>query len=119
MNFYDRLKADNKRILASEDMCVLTLTNLSGTSYTGRGRITNPGMSFNPQGQPVASQKYSIAFNIESFEPVLTIADIANGGKGMRAEFINAVGESITGIANLLLVNKTFGHVEATLSRID
>lgn len=122
MTLYDRLKADNARILSSDDMMVLTLTNLAGVSYTGRGRITNPGMTFNPQGQPVASQKISIAFSLETFSPLLTMSEINNGGNGWKAQFDNEVAtgliDPVEGRVNLFLVNKTFGHVEATLTRI-
>jgi len=117
MTLYDRLKADNTRILSSDDMIELKLTNSSGDSFTARGRVTNPGLSFNPQGQPVAGQKISVVFNIDTFMSIISPEDVEIGGRGWKAEFTNAVGDNVVGSFNLVLVNRTFGHVEVTLTR--
>ena len=112
MTLQDRLTADNQRIL-SEDMRALKLYNASSESQTATGRTTAPGMYFNPQGQPVASKKWTIGFHISEF------SDITGDNedyKNWQAEFLNSEGETVQGRINGPLVNKTFGYVVATLT---
>ncbi len=111
MTLYSRMKNDNQRILTA-DMVALTLYNAVGASQTSKGRYTNIGLNFNPQGQPIASKKWSIAFHIDEF---LTIADTANY-KGWEGEFINNQGETIRGVFNNPFVDKTLGYVVAVLT---
>lgn len=113
MTLFSRLKTDNERIL-TEDMAALTLTNAAGASHTSKGRYTDPGMDFNPQGQPVASKKRTIGFHIDNFS---AIADTKNY-KGWKGEFVNNQGQTITGVLNNPLVDDTFGYVVATLTEI-
>jgi hypothetical protein len=94
-------------------MISLKLYNASGTSLTAKGRITDVGMDFNPQGQPVASKKYSIAFHISDFS---SIASANENYKDWQAEFVNSESEIIQGRLNNPLVDKTFGYVVATLT---
>ena len=111
MTLHSRLKTDNKRIL-TEDMDSLTLYNAVGTSHTGKGRWTAPGMNFNPQGQPVASKVWSVGFHIDGFS---IIADNANY-KGWEAEFVDNQGITRRGVLNNPLVDYTLGYVVATLT---
>ncbi|MCK5613746.1 hypothetical protein KAR91_68410 [Candidatus Pacearchaeota archaeon] len=114
MTLFDRLKTDNQRIL-TEDMAPLTLFNTSGGSKLGRGRYTNPGLNFNPQGQPVASKKWSIAFHIDEFSEITGVNENYESWQG---EFVNNQGETIRGIINNPFVDKTLGYVVATLTEI-
>jgi hypothetical protein len=109
------MKSDNEKILSGSDMGVLTLYDKDNSKYEGRGRWTNIGLDFNPQGQPVASKKWTIAFHIDSFS---TITSADETYKTWQAEFINSQGETIRGVLNNPLVDKTLGYVLATLTEI-
>lgn len=113
MTLFTRLKSDNQRIL-TEDMDPLTLYNAAGVSHTGTGRWTAPGMDFNPQGQPVASKKFSIGFHMDEFS---SIEDDKNY-KGWQGEFIDSQGITRRGVLNNPLVDYTLGYVVATLTEI-
>jgi hypothetical protein len=94
-------------------MVPMKLYNSSGTSHIAKGRYTDVGMDFNPQGQPVASKKYSIAFHISDFS---SIASSNENYKDWQAEFVNSESETVQGRLNNPLVDKTFGYVVATLT---
>lgn len=107
------MKSDNRRMLSNSDMHDITLYDTTGNTYTGKGRFTAPGMYFNPQGQPVASKKWSIAFHLDSFTPTIGVTE---NFKNWQGEFINSDGETIKGVFNGQLVDKTFGYVVTTLT---
>lgn len=113
MSLFSRLKSDNRRILSSDDMHDLTLYDVSGNEYTGKGRFTAPGMTFNPQGQPIASKKWTVAFHMDSFTPTIGVTE---NFKGWEGQFLNSEGETIRGVFNGPLIDKTFGYVVATLN---
>ena len=115
MSLYDRLKSDNSRILSGDDMRAVTLTNASGNSFTGTARITAPGMDINMQGQAFATKKYSVGFHIDAFS---TIIGANENYKNWQASFLNSQNETVTGVFNNPLVDKTFGYVIATLTEI-
>jgi len=108
------MKSDNERIL-NKDMVELTLYNTTGESHTGKGRYTVVGLDLNPQGQMVASKKWSVAFHISSFSSIV-MAD--ENFKNWQAEFLNSENETVRGVLNNPLVDKTLGYVVATLTEI-
>lgn len=114
MSLFDRLKTDNQRILG-DDMQDVTLYNAEGDSLTGKARVTAPGMDVDIQGQAFASKKYSIGFHIDRFSSLMKEYE---NFKGWTAEFLNSQDETITGIFNNPLIDKTFGYVVATLTAI-
>jgi hypothetical protein len=114
LGLYERLKSDNKRILGNDGMRSITLYNANSESQVGNARITNPGMSLNTQGFPIASKKATIAFHIEDFA---TITAANETYKGWQAEFLNSEGETIKGLINDIMIDKTMGYVVATLTK--
>lgn len=114
MSLYDRMKTDNQRILG-DDMQDVTLYNAAGTSLTGKARVTAPGMDINLQGQAFPTKKYSVGFHIDNFSSLMTTNE---NFKNWKALFLNSQGETVTGIFNNPLVDKTFGYVVATLTEI-
>ena len=114
MTLQSRLIADTKRIIGGDDMSELTLFNAAGVSFTAKGRITQPGMDFNPQGQAVMSEKRTIAFIISEY-PTITGAN--EKYEGWQGEFLNSEGETIQGRFTQTFVNKTFGYVVTTLTK--
>lgn len=112
MSLFDRMQADNQRIL-SEDMIELILTNAVGTSQTADGRITAPGMSINLQGFPIVSKKRTVAFHISDFA---TITGLNETYKNWQGEFLNSEGETVKGRFTETMVDKTFGYVVTTLT---
>jgi hypothetical protein len=113
MNLYDRLKADNQRIISGNDMQTVTLYNASGAFHSGNARVTSVGMDINSQGQMFATKKHSIAFHISDF---LTIMSASETFIGWKATFLNSQNETITGYFNNQLVDKTLDYVSATLT---
>ena len=111
MTLFSRIKSDNQRIL-TEDMDDLTLYNAAGESHTGKGRWTNIGLGFTPQGQPIVSKKWSVGFHIDEFS---AIADSANY-KTWEGEFVDNQGNTRRGVLNNPFVDYTFGYVSATLT---
>ncbi len=112
MSLFDRLKTDNKRIL-SEDMREVTLYNATGSSCVGEGRFTAVGVTITPQGQMVATKKWSIAFHIDEFT---SITGTDENYKNWQAEFLNSEGETVKGLFNNPMVDKTLGYVVATIT---
>ena len=115
MGLFDRVKSDNSRILSSDDMRELTLYNANGRTQTGQGQFTNPGVFYNPQGQIVASKKWTIAFHISDF---LEITGTNETYQDWQGEFINSNGETVRGKFNGPLVSKTFNYVRVQLTEI-
>lgn len=115
MGMFDRIKADNSRILSSGDMRDLTLYNASDMSKTGKGQFTNPGADYNPQGQMVASKKWTVSFNIGDFSEITSANE---SYKNWQAEFLNNNGETVRGRFINPLVSKTFNYVRTTLTEI-
>ena len=116
MSFFDRLKSDNQRILGTEgEMHDVTLYNAAETSLAGQARFTSPGMNINMQGQPVATRKSTIGFHIDDFASLMGENE---NFEGWKAEFLNSQGETVTGIFNNPLVDKTFGYVVVALTNI-
>lgn len=115
MSLFDRLKNDNRRILSGDDMRAVTLTNASGNSFTGTARITAPGMDINMQGQAFATKKYSVGFHIDAYSSIMATNE---NFKNWQASFLNSQGETVTGVFNNPLVDKTYGYVVATLTEI-
>ena len=109
------MQADNQRIL-SEDMIDLKLYNLSGTSYTAKGRITSIGLNFTPQGQPIVGKKWTVAFHISDFD---SITGTNETYEGWQAEFTDSEGNTVQGRFIQPMVDNTFGYVVTTLTAND
>jgi hypothetical protein len=114
MSLFDRLKSDNQRILG-DDMQDVTLYNAAGQSLAGKARVTSPGMDVSMQGQAFASKKNTIGFHIDNFTSLMTTNE---NFKNWKASFLNSQGETVTGIFNNPLIDKTFGYVVATLTEL-
>ena len=112
---YNRLKADNQRILGGSDMKEIKITNPDGVELEGYARITDTTLQINPQGQAFNSRTYSIAVHIADFANLIEAGDT---GEGWRAEFINSEGEKIIGSVKNNFLDRTFGYVSANLTEI-
>jgi len=114
MSLFDRLKTDNQRILG-DDMQDVTLYNASASSLIGKARVTTPGMEINMQGLSVPTKKHTVAFHIDNFSSLMGTNE---NFKGWKAEFLNSQGETVTGIFNNPMIDKTLGYVVAALTEI-
>lgn len=116
MTLRSRLKTDNQRIIGGDDMDTLTLYNAAGTSHTAKGRITDVGLNFTPQGQPIAGKKWSVTFHISDFSDIISDTETETF-EGWQGEFVNSEGETVQGRFNNPLIDKTLGYVVATLTK--
>ena len=115
MSLYDRMKSDNARIISGDDMQDVTLTNALGTSLTGKARVTSAGMDINMQGQTFPTKKNTVGFHISNFQSIVSENETFIK---WQAEFLNSEGETVKGVFNNPLVDKTFGYVVAALTNI-
>jgi hypothetical protein len=107
------MKSDNQRILGGGLMKAVTLYNATGTSKTGRARITATTLQVSPQGQAINQRKWSIAFHIDDFSD---ITGASENYEGWRGEFLNSQGETVNGRFINQFVDKTFGQVTTNLT---
>ena len=116
MTLRSRLTVDNQRIIGGDDMDVLTLYNAAGSSYTAKGRITDVGINFTPQGLPIAGKKWSVCFHISDLSSIISDTETETF-EGWQGEFTNSEGETVQGRFNNPMIDKTFGYVVATLTK--
>lgn len=115
MDYYARVKTENKLILNQKFTTPVTFTNPSGETQVVKCFYVDVGMDVNVNtGMPVRARKIALSAHIEDF----TIGNPADTVGTWRALLTNNVGDAREGIVDDPVADKTLGMITMVIKNL-
>ena len=114
VNLYEKVKTDNQKILNSGFTAVAVLTNSSTipASQSIQIHYTDVGLDIDPENDlPIVGRKVGVSFHIGD----ITIEKEKENFESWQLEFTNNKGETVKGVLNNIMQDRTLNMVTSTL----